>query len=748
MSNEINNLYEFGAFRFDTGTNTLWRDNELVSLSPKALELLRVIVERRGEIISKQAIFETVWQGTFVEEGVLTQNIYTLRKTLGTDENGNQIIENIARRGYRLNVPVNFAPKTEVDHDKQVLSVILSEQEILDEVSNKNFAAQKPFYRRKLFLVPAVAVVLLALGLAFGYRTLRRQIWAYYHPPLENVQLQKVTDSGRTAHPALSPDGNFMAYVRENAVFLKDLSSGKEIKLEISGAEGFGSLQFSPDGGSIYFRNSETLRKNANILQVSRFGGETRLVAEKTWGNFGLSPDRRKIAFVRKFLDSRKQDLIVKNLENGEEKTIASRDYPDLFYHRGGLAWSPDSARIAFVANAGTERSTRLFVVDANSGREEEIKSPRLRAFEQAVWTTDGETLIVSASETRRKSHLWKILYPSGDIQRMTNGLNNFGGLSISADGKKLLAVEIAESSNLWVAGEKDLTAQKQITTGNANNLGQTSLAWMDNEKIVCAEESEVVSNLYAPAEEANVFSNLRLLNAVTGERRPLTANTNFHSDFAVVSADGQAVYFNANRNRLINIWRMDANGENLTRITDATDGLQLYPQIAPDGRSLYYLFRNREAAVIKRRNLASGAEETFFESQSVIPAGFLALSPDGKHLAFLNLNGDTDTEGEDNNFQFAVVSTENANEIRFFNVKANGSLARFSPDGKFLDYVSYSPLQSKILRQSLDGGEPTEIFNLPKERIFNFAWSKDGMKLAVSRGHQYRDAVLLTGFE
>src|SRR5215216_1935413 len=106
MNSELNNLYEFGSFRLNAGTKTLWRNNELISLSPKAFELLKLLVEEKGDIVSKQEIFEKVWSETFVEEGVLTQNIYTLRQVLGADENGKQLIENIARRGYRLTVPV------------------------------------------------------------------------------------------------------------------------------------------------------------------------------------------------------------------------------------------------------------------------------------------------------------------------------------------------------------------------------------------------------------------------------------------------------------------------------------------------------------------------------------------------------------------------------------------------------------------------------------------------------------------
>ncbi len=81
----------------------LWRNDELILLSPKASELLALLLERNGEYISKDEIFEKVWADTFVEDGVLTQNIYTLRKAIGKDSDGQPIIENKTRLGYRDN---------------------------------------------------------------------------------------------------------------------------------------------------------------------------------------------------------------------------------------------------------------------------------------------------------------------------------------------------------------------------------------------------------------------------------------------------------------------------------------------------------------------------------------------------------------------------------------------------------------------------------------------------------------------
>jgi DNA-binding response OmpR family regulator len=49
MTNEVNNLYEFGGFRFDADSKTLWRREELISLPPKALDVLYLLLENEGK---------------------------------------------------------------------------------------------------------------------------------------------------------------------------------------------------------------------------------------------------------------------------------------------------------------------------------------------------------------------------------------------------------------------------------------------------------------------------------------------------------------------------------------------------------------------------------------------------------------------------------------------------------------------------------------------------------------------------
>ncbi len=80
----------------------LLRDGQPVTLPPKDLETLLVLVERAGHIVEKEELLEKVWPGVFIEEGNLARHIFNLRQVLGDREEGRAYIETIPRRGYRF----------------------------------------------------------------------------------------------------------------------------------------------------------------------------------------------------------------------------------------------------------------------------------------------------------------------------------------------------------------------------------------------------------------------------------------------------------------------------------------------------------------------------------------------------------------------------------------------------------------------------------------------------------------------
>lgn len=166
MSSEPPRFYEFGPFRLDPTKRLLFRDGELVTVTPKLFETLRALVERSGEQVSKDELMRAVWGDTIVEETNLTTNVSNLRKLLGEKKNEHQYILTIPGEGYRFVAPVRVLPvdSVEVVVHESVRTKLTVEEQTYEQV---------PFVKKSQFLISAgLATVLLILG---GYFFLGRR---------------------------------------------------------------------------------------------------------------------------------------------------------------------------------------------------------------------------------------------------------------------------------------------------------------------------------------------------------------------------------------------------------------------------------------------------------------------------------------------------------------------------------------------------------------------------------------------
>jgi TolB-like protein/Flp pilus assembly protein TadD len=94
--------FAFAGFRLDAAEKVLYRKDQPVPLTPKAVETLLTLVERHGRLVTKEELIRCVWPDTFVEENNLAQNVSTLRRVLGEGDGGRPLIETVPRRGYRF----------------------------------------------------------------------------------------------------------------------------------------------------------------------------------------------------------------------------------------------------------------------------------------------------------------------------------------------------------------------------------------------------------------------------------------------------------------------------------------------------------------------------------------------------------------------------------------------------------------------------------------------------------------------
>src|SRR5215469_14344797 len=161
-------IYEFGPFRLEPAERKLLRGDEVVTLTPKVFDMLVMLVRHSGHLLEKDDLIRSLWPDSFVEEGNLSNNIFVLRKALGNDH---EYIETVPRRGYRFVGAVRQLPGAErVPYEPQELASAGSVDGRPRGPVTVVFpgAARRPRYR--IALMAGIALVLLAIGVAFWWR--------------------------------------------------------------------------------------------------------------------------------------------------------------------------------------------------------------------------------------------------------------------------------------------------------------------------------------------------------------------------------------------------------------------------------------------------------------------------------------------------------------------------------------------------------------------------------------------------
>lgn len=148
-------LYRFGPFQFDPQARLLYRADERIALTPKAADLLLVLLQHERQLIGKDELLRRVWPDTFVEDGNLSKHIFFLRKTLGEKGEGAAYIETVPKRGYRF---IGLVERAAEDGGSAIE---------VEEGTREQALPAGPRTRRTVLLFASLAI-LLAAGLAWA----------------------------------------------------------------------------------------------------------------------------------------------------------------------------------------------------------------------------------------------------------------------------------------------------------------------------------------------------------------------------------------------------------------------------------------------------------------------------------------------------------------------------------------------------------------------------------------------------
>lgn len=175
MEPSAKQVYEFGPFRLDPVRRVLMRDKEPLSLTPKALEILLVLIQNNERPLDKNELMRMVWPDTVVEENNLTRNVSTLRRVLGETPSEHNYIVTVPGQGYRFVADVSVLSDAAYDLvlERHTKTEINFEEELsIDHGPLVDRHQQSAGVWTKIRMRPGrtiVALLLLAFGLGTGF---------------------------------------------------------------------------------------------------------------------------------------------------------------------------------------------------------------------------------------------------------------------------------------------------------------------------------------------------------------------------------------------------------------------------------------------------------------------------------------------------------------------------------------------------------------------------------------------------
>jgi Tol biopolymer transport system component len=326
-------------------------------------------------------------------------------------------------------------------------------------------------------------IAVLGIGvLIAGWSVIRS--WPGRSPSsFESMRFSKLTSTGNVegGQIALSPDGKYFAYVAHEqggqSLWVRQSSAPSGFQLVPTHAVQYNGLTFSKDGSYIFYSASEA-GTAPTINKIPVLGGEKRRLVSDGYGPITFSPDGVRFAFVRD-----ESQLVVANDDGGAQRILANVSNGNAW---SLPAWSPDGKRIVSTLYTPKDDSVHIFEVSVDSGESKEIKSPVWLRVSGLAWLPDGNSLLISGRDAETQySQVWKLSYPDGALTRITNDVMAYDGLSLTADGRSVVSVQVNRLANIWVGSEAEPADSHQITTETSRDEGLSGVAWTPDGHII-----------------------------------------------------------------------------------------------------------------------------------------------------------------------------------------------------------------------------------------------------------------------
>jgi serine/threonine protein kinase/Tol biopolymer transport system component len=576
--------------------------------------------------------------------------------------------------------------------------------------------------------VVLLAVVLVLVGIGYGaYRFLRKTPVHF-----QTTKVTRLTNSGKVIDATLTPDGRYVVYTlsdaRKQSIWIRQVSTANDKVIVPPSDVGVFGITVSHDNNDLYYVIKQQLDKGT-LYRVPVFGGTPTKITEWLDGPVTLSPDGKRMAFVRgSFPTEGESTLMVANIDGSGERVLAKRKRPQAFapIFYTGPAWSPDGALIT-AAVADVTGPSHVIAFDVSDGKETDLTPAGQPFFARTVWLPDMAGLLAIGGNSPSESQVWFVPYPVGTMRQITNDLEQHRDLGLSAQADKFVTVTSSGLVNVWVAPNGEAEKASQVPVGNLSFYGSNgnTVAWTGDGRIVFVSNESSMVDLW-------------IMDADGNNRKQLTSNAG-RNVCPVVSPDGRYIVFTSSRGGTTAIWRMNLDGSNPRQLSQGKG--EAAPTISPDGKWVLYSTVGAAKPTVWKVSIEGGAPAELTSKVGFNPM----VSPDGKFVAYLYAES-YDAFAPAN--RIAIIPFEGGEPINILSFREGSrtlTIGQWSPDGKAIYYTSTLNNVTNLWSQPIAGGEPKQITQFKDGLMNGFAWTRDGKTLVCTRGNSTRDAVLIS---